>query len=326
MKIVEAREDLASAMASAQSIARSSFGDDTVYVEKYMPEPRHIEFQVMADNHGRTVYVSDRECSIQRRHQKLIEEAPSPVMTEDLRKRMGDVAVKAANAIGYRNAGTVEFMYSRGGFYFLEMNTRLQVEHPITEMVTGVDLAKEQILVASGEDLSFSQEEIEIRGWAIECRINAEDPLNNFTPSPGKLKRYRSPGGPGIRVDSGVYTGYVIPPFYDSLISKLVAYGRDRPEAISRMQRALFEYIIVGVTTNISLHKAVLRNQRFRDGDINTGFIKEENILEAATKIHEEEKKKGLTLASALGADTRKIAAISSAVGSYLAQQQASQK
>jgi pyruvate carboxylase subunit A len=326
MKIVMSQDELLPALTSSQSVARSAFGDDTIYIEKYLTEPRHIEFQILADKKGKTIYVSDRECSIQRRHQKLIEESPSPVMTQDLRERMGSIAVKAARAIGYVSAGTVEFMYSRGDFYFLEMNTRLQVEHPITEMVTGVDLAKEQILVASGDDLGYSQDEMEIRGWAIECRINAEDPLNDFAPSPGKIKRYRSPGGPGIRVDSGVYTGYVIPPYYDSLISKLVAHGKDRREAIARMERALYEYIIVGVKTNVIFHKAVLRNARFRSGDINTHFIKEENIVEAVKDVAVEDYEKGKSLASALGADTRKIAAISAAVGSYLNQQKAGEK
>ena len=326
MKIVMSKDELLPALTSSQSVARSAFGDDTIYIEKYLTEPRHIEFQILADKKGKTIYVSDRECSIQRRHQKLIEESPSPVMTPDLRERMGSIAVKAARAIGYVSAGTVEFMYSRGDFYFLEMNTRLQVEHPITEMVTGVDLAKEQILIASGEDLGYSQDEMEIRGWAIECRINAEDPLNDFAPSPGKIKRYRSPGGPGIRVDSGVYTGYVIPPYYDSLISKLVAHGKDRKEAIARMERALYEYIIVGVKTNVIFHKAVLRNARFRSGDINTHFIKEENIIEAVKDVAVEDYEKGKSLASALGADTRKIAAISAAVGSYLNQQKAGEK
>src|SRR5512136_2658397 len=323
MKIVQNPEELNSALGSAQSIARSAFGDDTIYIEKYLSEPRHIEFQILADKKGKTIYVSDRECSIQRRHQKLIEESPSPVMTEDLRERMGSIAVKAAKAIGYVSAGTVEFMYSRGDFYFLEMNTRLQVEHPITEMVTGVDLAKEQILIASGEGLGYSQDEINIYGWAIECRINAEDPLNDFAPCPGKIKRYRSPGGPGIRVDSGVYTGYVIPPYYDSLISKLVAHGRNRNEAIARMERALYEYIVVGVKTNIVFHKAVLRNERFRRGDINTHFIKEENIIESVKAVAIEDYEKGMSLASALGVDDRQIAAIAAAVGTYLSAQKA---
>jgi pyruvate carboxylase subunit A len=326
MKIVMSSEELMPALTSSQSVARSAFGDDTIYIEKYLTEPRHIEFQILADRKGRTIYVSDRECSIQRRHQKLIEESPSPVMTEELRERMGGVAVKAAKAIGYVSAGTVEFMYSRGDFYFLEMNTRLQVEHPITEMVTGVDLAKEQIQIAAGEDLGYAQDDMQIRGWAIECRINAEDPLNDFAPSPGKIKRYRSPGGPGIRVDSGVYTGYVIPPYYDSLISKLVAHGRDRKEAIARMQRALYEYIVVGVKTNIIFHKAVLRNARFNSGDINTHFIKEENIMEAVKEVAVQDQEKGMSLASALGADTRKIAAISAAVESYLTQPKAQEK
>lgn len=326
MKIVDNRDDLGSALSYSQTVAKSAFGDDTIYIEKYLTEPRHIEFQVLADKKGSTIYVSDRECSIQRRHQKLIEESPSPVMTPELRERMGSIAVKAAKAIGYVSAGTVEFMYSRGDFYFLEMNTRLQVEHPITEMVTGVDLAKEQILIASGGDLGFSQDEMQIHGWAIECRINAEDPLNDFMPSPGKIKRYRSPGGPGIRVDSGVYTGYVIPPYYDSLISKLVAHGRDRKEAIARMERALYEYIIVGVQTNIIFHKAVLRNDRFRRGDINTHFIKDENIIEAVKKVASEDYEKGKSLASALGADNRKVAAISAAVGSYMSMNKSKEK
>ena len=315
MKIVQSREELLPALTSSQSVARSAFGDDTIYIEKYLTEPRHIEFQILADNYGKTIYVSDRECSIQRRHQKLIEESPSPVMTEELRQRMGSIAVKAAKAIGYSSAGTVEFMYSRGDFYFLEMNTRLQVEHPITEMVTGVDLAKEQIMVAAGYPLGYDQSDMKINGWAIECRINAEDPLNDFAPCPGKIKRYRSPGGPGIRVDSGVYTGYVIPPYYDSLISKLVAHGKDRKEAIARMERALYEYIIVGVKTNLIFHKAVLRNKRFRSGDINTHFIKDENIVEAVKIVAVEDYEKGMSLASALGADNRQIAAISAAVG-----------
>jgi pyruvate carboxylase subunit A len=326
MKIVQNREELQPALTSAQSIARSAFGDDTIYIEKYLTEPRHIEFQVLADKRGNTIYVSDRECSIQRRHQKLIEESPSPVMTPELRQRMGNIAVQAAKAIGYVSAGTVEFMYSRGDFYFLEMNTRLQVEHPITEMVTGVDLAKEQILIASGQPLNYSQNDITIRGWAIECRINAEDPLNDFIPSPGRIRRYRSPGGPGIRVDSGVYTGYVIPPFYDSLISKLVAHGKDRKEAIARMERALYEYIIVGVNTNLVFHKAVMRNARFRKGDINTNFIKEEDILEKVKDVAKEDYEKGKSLASALGADTRKIAAISAAVDAYMTQPKGKEK
>jgi len=326
MKIVRSREEMLPALISSQSVARNAFGDDTIYIEKYLTEPRHIEFQILADELGKTLYVSDRECSIQRRHQKLIEESPSPVMSDELRERMGTIAVKAAKAIGYASAGTVEFMYSRGDFYFLEMNTRLQVEHPITEMVTGVDLAKEQILIAAGQPLNYDQSDMQIRGWAIECRINAEDPLNDFSPAPGRIKGYRSPGGPGIRVDSGVYSGYLIPPYYDSLISKLVAHGKDRKEAIARMERALYEYIIVGVKTNLIFHKAVLRNARFRSGDFNTGFIKEENIAEAVKRVAAEDHDKNESLASALGADNRKVAAIAAAVGSYLSQQKLEEK
>jgi pyruvate carboxylase subunit A len=240
MKIVRSREEMLPALTSSQSVARNAFGDDTIYIEKYLTEPRHIEFQILADELGKTIYISDRECSIQRRHQKLIEESPSPVMSDELRERMGSIAVKAAKAIGYASAGTVEFMYSRGDFYFLEMNTRLQVEHPITEMVTGVDLAKEQILIAAGQPLNYDQSDMQIRGWAIECRINAEDPLNDFSPAPGRIKGYRSPGGPGIRGDIVVYSGYLIPPYLDSLISKLVAHGKDRREGIARMERALY--------------------------------------------------------------------------------------
>jgi len=326
MKIVGSREEMLPALTSSQSVARNAFGDDTIYIEKYLTEPRHIEFQILADELGKTIYISDRECSIQRRHQKLIEESPSPVMSDELRERMGSIAVKAAKAIGYASAGTVEFMYSRGDFYFLEMNTRLQVEHPITEMVTGVDLAKEQILIAAGQPLNYDQSDMQIRGWAIECRINAEDPLNDFSPAPGRIKGYRSPGGPGIRVDSGVYSGYLIPPYYDSLISKLVAHGKDRREAIARMERALYEYIIVGVKTNLIFHKAVLRNARFRSGDFNTGFIKEENIAEAVKRVAAEDHDKNESLASALGADNRKVAAIAAAVGSYLSQQKLEEK
>ena len=282
----------------------------------------HIEFEILADSKGKTIYVSDRECSIQRRHQKLIEESPSPIMTPELREEMESIAVRAAEAIDYRSAGTVEFMYSKGEYYFLEMNTRLQVEHPITEMVTSVDLAKEQIRIAAGEPLAYSQDEIEIRGWAIECRVNAEDPLNDFAPSPGRIKRYRSPGGPGIRVDSGVYAGFLIPPYYDSMISKVVAMGRDRNEAIARMERALYEYIVTGVKTNINFHLAVLRHERFRRGDINTNFLKEEAIMEEVKKVTEAEREKELSLASALRADTRKVAAISAAVGAYMPQRE----
>ncbi len=318
MKVVRKSDELIQMIESASSVARSTFGDATVFIEKYLEEPRHIEFQILADTFGNIIHVGDRECSIQRRHQKLIEESPSPIMTKELRKKMGNDAVKAAKAINYTNAGTIEFLYSRGNYYFLEMNTRLQVEHPITEVVTGVDLAKEQLRIAAGEKLTYSQKDIKQVGWAIECRLNAEDPLNNFTPAPGKLRRYRSSGGPGVRVDSGVHTGYTITPFYDSLISKLTVWGRDRNEAIDRMKRALFEYIIVGVTTNIPFHKAVMNNEYFRRGELTTHFIEDRNIIAEVEKIVEAEKEKGATLASALGIEDKKVAAITAAVGSYI--------
>ncbi|MCX9011354.1 MAG: acetyl-CoA carboxylase biotin carboxylase subunit [Candidatus Methanoperedens sp.] len=318
MKVVRKTEELVQTIESTQRVAKSSFGDATVFIEKYLEEPRHIEFQILADTSGNVIHVGERECSIQRRHQKLIEESPSPVMTPQLREKMGADAVKAAAAINYTNAGTIEFLYSKGDYYFLEMNTRLQVEHPITEIVTGVDLAKEQLRIAAGEELSYRQEDIRQTGWAIECRLNAEDPLNNFTPSPGKLRRYRSSGGPGVRVDSGVHTGYTITPFYDSLISKLTVWGRDRNEAIARMQRALYEYIIVGVTTNISFHKAVMNNEYFRRGELTTHFIEDHNIIAEVEKIVEAEKEKGATLASALSMEDKKVAAITAAVGAYI--------
>jgi pyruvate carboxylase subunit A len=318
MKVVRKTGELRETIESTQRVAKSSFGDATVFIEKYLEMPRHIEFQILADNYGNIIHVGDRECSIQRRHQKLIEESPSPIMTPELRERMGSDAVKAAAAINYKNAGTIEFLYSKGEYFFLEMNTRLQVEHPITEIVTGVDLAKEQIRIASGEELSYKQSDIQQRGWAIECRLNAEDPLNNFTPAPGKLRRYRSSGGPGVRVDSGVHTGFTITPFYDSLISKLTVWGRDRNEAIARMKRALYEYIIVGVTTNIPFHKAVMNNEYFRRGELTTHFIDDHNIIKEVEKIIEAEKEKGATLASALVADDKKVAAITAAVGTYI--------
>lgn len=318
MKIVHSKEGFKTALQSIQSVASSAFGDPTVFIEKYVEEPRHIEFQILADKYGDVVYVMERECSIQRRHQKLIEEAPSPVMTPELRKEMGEAAVRAAKAIGYENAGTVEFLYSKGEFYFLEVNTRLQVEHTITEMITGIDLAKQQLRIAWGEKLPFKQEDITHRGWAIECRINAEDPLNDFSPSPGKIRRYRSAGGPGIRVDSGVHMGYTISPYYDSMISKLCAWGQTREEAIDRMKRALYEYVVVGVTTNIPFHKAVLQHQAFREGKLTTHFIDEHNIIEDVKKVVKEELEKGVTLASALDNREQKIAAITAAVGSYM--------
>jgi pyruvate carboxylase subunit A len=279
MSIVHTREDLLKAIETSKTIAAKAFGSAEVYIEKYISNPRHIEIQVLGDSLGNVIHLNERECSIQRRYQKAIEEAPSTALTPELRKKMGETAATAAKWIGYQGAGTMEFIYSNGSFYFLEMNTRVQVEHPVTEMVTGVDIVKEQIRIAQGLPLSIGQDDVHINGWAIECRINAEDPANDFTPCAGKLKNYRSPGGTGIRVDSGVYAGYSIPPFYDSMISKLIAWGKDRNEAIERMRRALYEYIISGVKTNISFHRAVMENPRFLQGEIDTHFIERESSL-----------------------------------------------
>ncbi|MEA1895338.1 MAG: acetyl-CoA carboxylase biotin carboxylase subunit [Euryarchaeota archaeon] len=318
MKIVNDASELRGAIDSTQKVAESVFGDATIFMEKYLHQPRHIEFQILADSRGNTIHLNERECSIQRRHQKLIEESPSPVMTQKLREEMGRTAIEAAEAFRYTNAGTVEFIYSDGDFYFLEMNARLQVEHPITEQVTGIDIVRRQIRIAAGEELDRRQEDIGINGWAIECRINAEDPMNDFAPSPGKLTRYRSPGGPGIRVDSGVYTGYTISPYYDSMVSKLISWGEHRLEAIERMRRALYEYIVIGVTTNIPFHKAVLGNPHFIRAELTTHFINDFDIPADVAAVVEQEKVKGSTLASAINSDDRKVAAITAAVQTYM--------
>lgn len=271
-------EDLPNALASARREAESAFGDGNVYLEKLVTGARHIEIQIMADTQGNVIYLGERECSIQRRHQKLLEEAPSPFVDddEDLRKRMGDVACKAAAAVGYINAGTIEFLVDKEkNFYFLEMNTRLQVEHPVTELVTGMDIVKEQIRIARGRKLSREQHEIKLNGWAIECRVNAEDPYNNFMPSTGTVTASILPTGPGVRVDTGVYSGYSIPRFYDSMISKVICWGETRGEAILRMRRALEEYKIVGVKTNIPFHQNLLDSHRFMAGQFDTRFLEE---------------------------------------------------
>jgi pyruvate carboxylase subunit A len=313
MKIVASEGELREALESSQAIASTTFGLADVYIEKYVSHPRHIEFQILADSHGNIIHLGERECSIQRRHQKLIEESPSPVLTPQLRAEMGATAVRAGQWVNYEGAGTMEFLYSDGKYYFLEANTRVQVEHPVTEMVTGIDIVKEQIRIASGLPLSMKQDEVRSNGWAIECRINAEDSLNKFAPSPGKLKGYRSPGGIGIRVDSGVYTRYTIPPIYDPMISKLIAWGRDRNEAIARMRRALYEYIIDGVKTNIPFHKAVMENPRFVKGELSTHFIESETtLLEDMKKIIEREKPLEERL-SQIFDEKKKIAAIAAA-------------
>ncbi len=310
MKVATCEAELEEAVAGSQKMAGKAFGVPDVYIEKFISQPRHIEFQIMGDSFGNVVYLGERECSIQRRYQKLIEESPSPALNPEMRKRMGEIAVRAGKWVGYESAGTVEFIFSNGEFYFMEANTRVQVEHPVTEMVTGIDIVKEQILIAQGHPLSFKQEDIRLNGWAIECRINAEDPLADFAPSTGKLRGYRSPGGTGVRVDSGVHTRYTIPYMYDPMISKLIVWGRDRAEAIARMKRALYEYIIVGVKTNIPFHKAVMANPRFVSGDFGTHFIdRETTLLEDMKRIMEEEKPLEEKL-SGIFDDAKRIAAI----------------
>ncbi len=318
MRVVREDSELEAALEITRNMAGSAFGNPSIFIEKYLEHPRHIEIQILADKQGHTVFLGERECSIQRRHQKLIEESPSPVVTPELRQTMGDVAVKASRAIDYYNAGTIEFIFSEGKFYFLEMNTRVQVEHPITEMVTDIDIVKEQIRIASGLPLDFAQEDIRMNGWAIECRINAEDPLNNFAPMAGKLRGYRSPGGIGVRVDSGVHAQYAIPPFYDSMISKLVVHGRDRNEAIERMKRALFEYIIVGVTTNIPFHKAVMKDPMFVRGELSTHYIEEQKHLSEEMRRVIEETKSLQEKLTGIFKDDRKAAAVTAAVTAYL--------
>ncbi|MCL2485074.1 MAG: acetyl-CoA carboxylase biotin carboxylase subunit [Endomicrobia bacterium] len=274
MRIVVSEETLKNAIIMAQTEAKASFGNPDVYMEKYIEEPRHIEFQIMADKFGKVAYLPERDCSIQRRHQKLVEESPSPFLTESLRKKMGKAAANAAAAVDYVTVGTVEFLVDKNSnFYFMEMNTRIQVEHPVTEMVTGIDLVKEQIKLASGEKLSIKSDQVKILGHSIECRINAEDPDKDFIPSPGKIGNLYLPGGPGIRIDSHVYSGYTIPPFYDSLIAKLISFGDDRDEAIARMARALKEVEIEGIKNTSTLHSKIMANEHFRKGSVATDFL-----------------------------------------------------
>jgi acetyl-CoA carboxylase, biotin carboxylase subunit len=274
MRLVHTEEELGPALEAARSEAQRAFGDGEVYLEKAIVNPRHIEMQVLADEHGNTVYLGERECSIQRRHQKVLEEAPSPIVDPDMRRRMGEVAVRVAKAAHYSNAGTIEFLVDQQkNFYFLEMNTRLQVEHPVTELITGLDLVHLQIRIAAGEKLPFAQEDVAIRGHAIECRVYAEDPDNNYFPSPGKITLLQEPSGPGIRHDSGIYEGWTVPIDYDPLLAKLVGYGTDRHQAITRLSRALDEYFVGGIKTNLSLFRRILSDQDFQDGKLDTGFL-----------------------------------------------------
>ena len=277
MRLVENPENLEKMFKAAQGEAEAAFGNDGLYMEKFIKKPRHVEVQILADRSGKVIHLGERDCSVQRRHQKLLEESPSPAINPDLREKMGNAAIAAARSIKYEGAGTVEFLVDEDEkFYFMEMNTRIQVEHPVTEMVTGVDLIAEQIKIADGNNLEFNQEEIQLNGHAIECRINAEDPSHNFRPSPGKITGWLPPGGPGVRVDSHVYTGYEIPPFYDSLIGKLIVWGKDRNSAIKRMNRALNECAVTGIPTTINFHLTLLEKSKFKDGKIHTKYVEEE--------------------------------------------------
>jgi acetyl-CoA carboxylase biotin carboxylase subunit len=276
MRVAKDADDFARSFQLARSEALSAFGNGEVYVEKYLARPRHIEFQILGDKHGNVIHLGERDCSVQRRHQKLVEEAPSPAMTPELRERMGAAAVKGAKAIDYVGAGTIEMLLdSDGSFYFMEMNTRIQVEHPVTEMITGVDLVKEQIRVAAGEPLSV-MELPPLRGHVIECRVNAEDPFHNFQPSPGKVEVYHPAGGPGVRVDSHVYAGYTVPPFYDSMIAKIIVQGKDRAEAVERMRLALDTFVLQGVTTTMPFLSKLMQDPHFMAGDVHTKFLEQE--------------------------------------------------
>jgi acetyl-CoA carboxylase biotin carboxylase subunit len=299
MREVQNTEELPSLLTAARREAEAAFGDGNVYLEKLLLDSRHIEFQILADEHGNVIHLGERECSLQRRHQKLLEESPSLFIDENLRERMGQVACRAAEAVDYLNAGTIEFLVDKDQqFYFLEMNTRLQVEHPVTEMVTGIDIVKEQIRIARGRKLRSSQEDIQLKGWAIECRINAEDPYNNFLPSTGTITQSILPTGPGVRVDTGIYAGFAISPFYDSLISKLICWGETRGEAILRMRRALEEYRILGVKTNIPFHQNIIASHRFMGGQFDTRFVEERFSMNESEEGKEEMEKIAAILAT----------------------------
>jgi len=280
MRMVHTEAALLNAVSMTRSEAQATFANASVYMEKYMEHPRHIEVQVLADEHKNAVYLGERDCSMQRRHQKVLEEAPAPDLSQKLRERIGERCADACRRIGYRGAGTFEFLYQEGEFYFIEMNTRIQVEHPVTEMVTGIDLVQQQIHVAAGEKLAFRQKDIELRGHAIECRINAEDPYR-FTPSPGKITSYHPPGGPGIRVDSHVYAGYTVPPYYDSMVGKVIAYGASRDQAIRRMRIALSEMVVEGILTNIPLHLELLHDLRFLRGGTSIHYLEQKLAQES---------------------------------------------
>jgi acetyl-CoA carboxylase biotin carboxylase subunit len=272
MRVVHGEASLLSAVSLTRAEAQAAFGNEMVYMEKFLEHPRHVEFQVLSDQHGNAIHLCERDCSMQRRHQKVVEEAPAPGISEEQRQRMGALCADACRKIGYRGAGTFEFLYENDEFFFIEMNTRVQVEHPVTEMITGVDIVKEQIRIAAGETLSYRQEDIGVNGHAIECRINAED-ARTFMPSPGKISQFHMPGGPGIRVDSHIYNGYVVPPYYDSMIGKLVAHGETREVAIARMSNALHETVIEGIKTNILLHEDIMKDAAFQAGGANIHYL-----------------------------------------------------
>jgi pyruvate carboxylase subunit A len=315
MKVVESEHELVAAVESSVQAARSAFGDPAVYLERYIRKPRHIEIQVICDQHGHAVHLGERECSIQRRHQKIVEETPSPAVTPEIRAAMGAAALRAVTAAGYVNAGTVEFMFSDGEFFFLEVNARLQVEHPITEAVTGIDLVKEQIRVASGLELGFTQEEVTRTGHAIEMRINAEDPARKFLPNPKRISRWVAPAGPGVRVDSGFGPGSEVPPNYDSLVAKLIVHGSDRAEAIARAARALREFVVVGPATTIPYHRAILDSSDFRAGKLSTRFIDDHPELVEKSKAFASE-----VSPFDYGPDPRHIAAAAAAVSAVVRQ------
>lgn len=272
MRVVYEEKELVKAIELTQAEAGSAFGNSTVYMEKYLENPRHVEIQVLSDGQGNAIYLGERDCSMQRRHQKVVEEAPAPGITSDMRRYIGERCSKACVEINYRGAGTFEFLYENGNFYFIEMNTRIQVEHPVTEMVTGVDLVKEQLRIAAGQPLSISQDEVKILGHAVECRINAEDP-DTFIPSPGKIEMFHAPGGPGVRWDSHIYSGYTVPPYYDSMIGKLIAYGENRDIAIARMKNALAELVITGIKTNVPLQQRIMEDENFHNGGTNIHYL-----------------------------------------------------
>lgn len=272
MRVVHTEASLTNAITLTQSEARAAFGNDVVYMEKYLETPRHVEIQILADNYGNAIHLGERDCSMQRRHQKVIEEAPAPGLTDEQRAAIGERCVRACQEMGYRSAGTFEFLYENGEFYFIEMNTRVQVEHPVTELITGVDIVREQIRIANGEKLAYTQDDIEIRGHAVECRINAEDP-KTFMPSPGMVQLFHAPGGPGVRIDSHLYSGYQVPPFYDSLIAKVITHGGDRAQALARMRNALSEIVVEGIKTNVPLHQEIFQHAAFESGGTDIHYL-----------------------------------------------------